>query len=347
LPRIAFGIRLPVSGPLVSASAIERVAKRAEELGFDQLWARDNLHWDDQSNREHISEGSVEAFPPSKDPDIMEVITTLAYVAGLTKRIRFGSSIVTVHPRRDPIILAKQAAMLDVLSGGRFTMGLGVSGWENQWKALNEEEYFKIKWKYFEEAIPAMKEIWTKPYASFDGKYIKFKDVCFYPKPVQKPHMPLWYGGFSEGCFRRVAKHCTGWLTLPDRSPDEVRFGVEKIREYAREYGRGGYDFAFAAELHSAIGESDQEAEDKARKTLTTEKFLRNPSTRLGFSGGGSWENILGRTLVGSPNHVIKQMDKYATAGINHFEFKLIYMSLDDMFKQMETIADMVRPSFA
>ena len=123
-----FGIRLPVSGPLATPDAITRVAVEAERLGYDVVWVNDFIAWTTYQNSTHVSSGSLEAVEnagPDAEPTYFESLTTLSYVAGVTHAIKLGIAVLCL-PFRNPIIAAKQVANVDVLSGGRMILGIGV-----------------------------------------------------------------------------------------------------------------------------------------------------------------------------------------------------------------------------
>jgi len=172
----------------------------------------------------------------------MEQITLLSYIAGQTSKIRLVTSVLIV-PHRNPLIAAKSLATLDVLSGGRLVVGVGVGWMREEFEALGLPP-FEERGAVTDEYIRAFKVLWTEDDPHFEGKYISFDDISFLPKPVQKPHPPIWVGGESRPALRRTAELADGWYplgsnpTFPMGTPEELKAGMERLAGYARRFGR-------------------------------------------------------------------------------------------------------------
>ncbi len=139
-----------------------------------------------------------------------------------------------VITQRQPLILAKQLATLDVLSGGRLIFGAGAGWMKEEFQALNVP--IANHGPRMAEYLEVIRRCWTEDDPSFDGRYYKLGDVGFYPKPVQKPHPPIWVGGFADGALRRVARYGDAWHTMGP--PQALAESYGKIKRYAKEYGR-------------------------------------------------------------------------------------------------------------
>ena len=163
-PKVTFGIRVPNSGPLASPESIVKVAREAESLGYDSIWVHDHLTWTEEIHRTHISSGSDDSHRGNDSPDFYEAMTTLAYVAGLVRRVRLGIACLVV-PCRNPLLAAKQISSLDVFCDGRLDIGLGIGSPST----LKSREYEvlgvnrKLRGKIADDHIRAMKTIWTTP----------------------------------------------------------------------------------------------------------------------------------------------------------------------------------------
>src|SRR5579859_4705303 len=185
------GAFLPVYWPDCGAStirsAIEATALAAEELGYASIWANDHV------------------IAPAHQADvghIIEPLITLATLVHVVRRVRLGTSVL-VLPQRQPILVAKQAAALDVLSGGRLLLGIG-SGWlpeEFAWLGAD----FARRGSVTDEAIQVMRTLWQQPQASFQGRDVSFAEAVFFPKPVSAGP-PIWIGGNSAAAIRRAAR---------------------------------------------------------------------------------------------------------------------------------------------
>jgi probable F420-dependent oxidoreductase len=220
-----FGIVLPIWQ--LSTAEAEMLAVKAEELGFDGVFTPDHIL---------AKPATTQHYGPSwPDP-----FSLLAYLAGRTRRIKLGASVI-VLPYRNPLVAAKAAATVDQVSGGRLIMGVGV-GWD-------EEEFKDLKLPFHErgaisdEYIRILKAAWTDDRPSFNGKYFNFSGAVFSPRPVQQPHPPLWVGGMpgalSPAPMRRVAELGDAWHPL-GLSLDQLAEGIESIRTMADKAGRAG-----------------------------------------------------------------------------------------------------------
>lgn len=190
-----FGINLHNYGPLGHRAEMLEVVDAADELGFDSLWVSD-----------HILMPKVLSEPYGS---IVESMSTLAFIAGRTRRLHLGASVV-VLPQRDPILLAKQAAAIHELSEGRFTLGVGV-GWAKQ-----EFEMLGASWEQrgqiADEFIEVMQELWTSDDPRFHGEHVHFEDALFAPRP--RGGLPLVIGGVSDAALRRAARYGAGWHAI-------------------------------------------------------------------------------------------------------------------------------------
>jgi probable F420-dependent oxidoreductase len=216
------GISLLNNQGIDDAPALVGLASRAEELGFDSVWVHDHVF-----NVGHVFE-RIGARP------YYEPLTFLSYVAARTERIRLGTSVL-VLPYHNPIRLAKAAATLDVLSGGRLTLGVGVGAIEQELRAMGTP--FKERGAFTDEAIAVMRALWTQEQPSFEGRYSQFAGMPFSPKPIQKPSIPIVIGGVSRAAIRRAARVGDGWQPL-GFAPAALEPAIASLREEARACGR-------------------------------------------------------------------------------------------------------------
>ena len=236
-----YGFTLPGRGPLATPQNLGIIARKGEELGFDALLTGDHILVPRNIASPYpYTEGGE--FPGSPSGESMEQITLLSYIAGQTSKIRLVTSVLIV-PHRNPLIAAKSLATLDVLSGGRLVVGVGVGWMREEFQALGLPP-FEERGAVTDEYIRAFKVLWTEDNPSFEGKYISFDDISFLPKPVQKPHPPIWVGGESRPALRRTAELADGWYplgsnpTFPMGTPEQLKAGLERLAQYARRFGR-------------------------------------------------------------------------------------------------------------
>jgi probable F420-dependent oxidoreductase len=198
--------------------ALVDLAVRAEELGLDSVWVHDHVF-----NVGHVLDriGGRPYYEP---------LTLLSFVAARTRRIRLGTSVL-VLPYHNPIRLAKTAATLDVLSGGRLILGVGVGSIEGEIQAMGNA--FKERGAFSDEAIAVMRALWSQEDPSFDGTYSRFSGMKFSPKPLQQPSIPIVIGGVSRAAIRRAARVGDGWQPL-GLSPEALGEAMAVLREEAQ-----------------------------------------------------------------------------------------------------------------
>ena len=225
---MSIGVSIPLPAYLVDPALI---AKKAEDLGFESIWYAEHPAVPVHSNSPFPSTGGEipENYSHFTDPYI-----ALARASGVTSTIKLGTGI-TLVPERNPLLLAKEIAVLDLYSGGRFLFGVG-TGWLREETELMGGN-FDHRWSQTREAIEVMKALWTNEVAEFHGEYFDFPPVKSYPKPAQKPHPPVILGGMARRVLRRVANHADGWM--PNRvTPAEVEDSRARLDAMAAEGGR-------------------------------------------------------------------------------------------------------------
>ena len=219
---------------------LRSVAQRAEDLGYDHVWVSDHIVLPKKvdSFYPYAADG-VATFKP--DEPYYEPLAALNFIAGCTQRIRLGTHVLII-PYRNPVLTAKILSTLDVLSGGRVILGAGVGWMEEEFQAMGLDTY-KERGAVTDEYLQLFKELWTKESPSFQGKYYQISDVGFEPKPVQKPHLPIWIGGHSGPAIRRAAKYGDGWMPIGLRppailDPEELGGKIARLRKLTVEAGR-------------------------------------------------------------------------------------------------------------
>jgi probable F420-dependent oxidoreductase len=178
--------------------AAARVAGLAERLGYDSLWAG-----------EHVVVPSPRVDPSPMEPDepILDPLVALAHLAARTERIRLGTGVILL-PQRNPVVLAKQVASLDVLSGGRLILGIGVAYLEPEMRAVGVP--MEGRGSRADDYLAAMRALWEQEAPAYDGRHVRFEGVDAHPRPVQKP-LPVVVGGHTRAAHRRAARAADGW----------------------------------------------------------------------------------------------------------------------------------------
>ena len=206
------------------------LARALEDRGFDSLFVPEHTHI--PASRKSPFPGGGEL--PKRYSHTHDPFVALSFAAAATKKLKVGTGILLV-PQHEPIVTAKAIASLDQLSGGRFIFGIG-GGW-NVEEMENHGAKYQTRFKQMREHVLAMKELWTKEEASFDGEFVKFDRVWSWPKPAQQPHPPVILGGETDHTLRRVIEYCDGWFPRPRGGFDVVK-GVAHLRQMAEKAGR-------------------------------------------------------------------------------------------------------------
>ncbi len=300
-----FGICLPIHRDVDALINVE-MAKRAEELGFDSVWASDHVVVPDR----YVGRFSKLFY----DPFIL-----LAWIAAQTAKIKIGTSVI-ILPYRNPLVVAKMVATLDVLSEGRVIFGVG-SGWmKEEFQTLGVP--FHERGKRTDEYIKIFKERWAKQEPRFDGNYHKFSEIKFYPKPFQKPYPPIWIGGNSEKAIRRSVELGDGWQPTWI-SPDGMKKEINYLEGVAREFGRDINGFIFSVRNRLRISDKD---EDRAETIESGGRPL--------FS------------LCGTVEEIKNYITGFQQIGVSHLLVDVIAKNDEEMFGMMERFAKDIMRDF-
>ena len=311
---------------MANGEGIAALAGKGEALGFDLVYAVDHIAMPktiDYSRYPYSREFAMATGRGRADAggagECLELFGMLAYLAATTKRLRLLTSIM-VLPYRPPVLAAKEIATLDVLSGGRLTIGCGVGWMEGEFDILGTPP-FKERGKAANEFIAAFKELWTSDSPAFDGEYVNFSNIAFAPRPVQKPHPPIWIGGESVPAMRRAGRLGNGWYPVADNpkfprnTAPRYAEGVSMVRAFAEEAARDPdeIEFALVCELYY---------EREAR--------MWQDGSRIPFTGRA--HKIAGDVM------------RYREAGLGTLVIDFLALNLEDTFARMEFFAAEVMP---
>ncbi len=289
-----FGFILPNFGDKIGAADLVKLSRVCEEEGFESVWATD-----------HIIMPSELREPYGQ---VLEPIVTLSYIAAATERVRLGTSIL-VLPQRNPILVAKQAAALDVFSKGRVIMGFGLGWAEKEFGFLGSD--FRHRAGVMRESINLIRKLWSDPAVNFEGKYFHVKDAIFLPKPAQE-RIPIWVAGNSDGAVRRAISLGDGWHPT----------GVDVSRYKA------GSDM---------IAKSGKKLTHSIRVTVDVRKKREDSVAPSGER----------RTYIsGGPAEIRRSIDAYASAGLEYLCAAILHPSADEMIADIKKFASEVVRSY-
>jgi probable F420-dependent oxidoreductase len=209
---------------------IDELAPALEARGFESLFVCEHTHIPVSRKTPFPSGGEL----PKRYAHTYDPFVALSFAAAATKKLKLGTGIALM-PQRDPIVTAKAVASLDRLSGGRFIFAVG-GGW-NVDEMENHGARYETRFRLLRERVLAMKALWTQEKAEFHGEFVNFDPAWQYPKPLQKPHPPIFLGGESDHTLKRVAEFCDGWFPRP-RGGWEPKTAVTRLRNAAEAAGR-------------------------------------------------------------------------------------------------------------
>ena len=289
-----FGAHLPTYwtdyGQSSMPMAIEAAAKAAQTLGYASVWTND--HVIAPGNQTYVVQ-------------IIEPLTTLASLIHLVPGVALGTSTL-VLPQRNAVVVAKQAAALAVLSGGRFILGIGVGWLREEFAFLGAD--FERRGAVADEAIQAMRALWREPRAAFHGQFYDFDDALFYPKPLGGGP-PLWMCGNTRPMIRRAARYGDAWNPF-GIGLEEFKAGVEYLHEQAQ----GREVPMIAAHLRIRIGAPPQ----------------GDPDTDA--------------HITGDIDAVTQTIEAYRQAGLDYLICDFIAHEVNDLLRQMELMAEHIVP---
>jgi probable F420-dependent oxidoreductase len=227
------GLNLPVSNPLVTPEILREIAVAAESRGFAELYLGEHVVLFDKPSDGYPSSDDGEAFFPASAP-LPDPLVTHAFIAACTRRIRLATGVMLL-PQRNPVYAAKHVATLDWLSGGRFDCAIGL-GWSSE-----EFEACDVPWAErgarAEDYIGVMRTLWSDPVSHYEGRFYSLKPCRQYPKPVQRPHPPLWFGGWTDAALSRAARLGDGWYGF-DLTAEATAERIGRLRTFIAEQGR-------------------------------------------------------------------------------------------------------------
>ena len=320
-----YGFHAPSRGPLATPDGLTTLAHRGEELGFRTVSVSDHVIIPrTPSSRYPYNETGQ--FAGQESGDSLEQLVTLSFLASATSRIRLLTSVM-VLPHRSPVLTTKMLATIDVLSNGRLDVGCGVGWLREEFETLGAPPYDQ-RGAASDEYIRAFKALWTSDNPAFDGKYSRFANITFLPKPVQRPHPPLWIGGETPPALRRAAYLGDVWYPswhrrsgvggesrFPLGGPDQLAGYISRLHGYAEEAGRDPSEIRLA---YSANWYNDRKAQ-----TLSSGER---------------------RIFTGAPRQVVSDIKAFEELGVRHLMFNFQAGTLQETLENMDRFATEVRP---
>ena len=298
--RIPFGISLPHRSPdPIDLDTVRTVAQRAEALAFRDLWVTENT-------LDHVT-----CFDP---------VVVLTYAAAVTSRIRLGASVV-VLAIHSPLMVAHQWATLDYVSNGRAILGVGL-GREHHYRQFEVPEEGRVT--RFREEVALIKALWTQPKVTFHGRFYNLDDGTMSPKPVQRPHPPIWMGVGHPNAIRRAASLADGWMGSGGSSIADFGRSVPLLHQALEQAGRDPTGYPVSKRIFLAIDDRPEVARAELHRWFT--EVYRNPA---GTEASG---------IYGTPEQVREKLEAVVAMGANH----LLLNPVSRFTEQVEAVAQVI-----
>jgi probable F420-dependent oxidoreductase len=298
LPTGFEGVMHPV--PFVQPEDFVRLARMCERLGYDSVWGNDHIH----------TQRYVRDLFPQTPPSFYELMTVLSFCAAATERVKLGTALA-VLPMRDPIWLAKQAATIDRMSGGRFILGLGIGAYREEFAAWAPRlAKGAQRGAMLDEGVELMRRLFTERRVTHAGTYYACDDLEMYPKPLQDP-FALWIGGHNLQAVERAARVGTGWL--PGWRPwSELAERIKLLKGRAAGLGRDPAGIEIAPQFSVTVAKTAEAAE---RRYMASGLVAHR--TSLAYTGRDLSQQVTAN-LVGSPDLIREKLAGLAAIGVDH-----------------------------
>lgn len=335
IPTSHQGVYLPT--PFVNPDELAHVVQLAERVGFHSAWGLDFMTLTDER-----------VPPPDKWPEWHEILVSIAFIAARTSKIRLGSGSLQL-PLRDPFLVAKQAGTLDVLSNGRFMLGVGLGVYRTEFQRMYPRKMKAHRGTMFEEYLEAMHRFFNEGAVSFEGKYYACDQLAMLPKPVQKP-FPVYMTGTTDNTFDRIAKYASGWL-LSRAQTHQLDQRIDALEKTLEKYGRRRDEIDIVCSKGLSLGRTQEEAFARFYDSVLPER-MDHMAEALNIPGKRPSQDralVLEQNLIGTVDDVLEQIDRQIVKkGIKHC---ILYYNpvknIQQMCDQLQWFGESVLPKFS
>lgn len=320
---IRFGVKTSQTREYGDYAVLRKIWLEAERLGFDSGWLFDHLF-------------ELPSIGPSYEP-CLECWTTLSALAAETEKLRLGVTVICTS-YRNPAILAKMASTLDVISHGRLEFGIG-AGWAGVEHTAYGISFDKpaARIAKLREAVKIIKKMWTEDKASFDGRYYKIKDAINNPKPIQKPHPPIWIGGGGEKLILKVVAELADGCNFISLTPEEYKHKLEVLEAHCVKVGRNMNEIQKSWQGRVLMTKNEAELREKSRKFIAQSRGATQGTV-------GAQIPDVSRNIVGTPEQCVDKITQYTDMGVTCFMLSFPEMAKD--LKCLEEFSEKVMSHF-
>jgi probable F420-dependent oxidoreductase len=300
--RIPCGIEAPQMSTPDYVPVLRSFLARAEALGYDSVWVQEQI---------------------LGDVPLLEPITLLTFAAAITSRVRLGTSVI-LPVTRHPLHLTKALSTLDQLSGGRLIVGVGLGDRHVPEPPFNIPKEHRAR--RFVEVLKVMKALWTQRRASFAGEFWKFENLAMEPKPLQKPHPPIWFGARDETAIRRAVRHGDGWMGAGSSTTQDFNTQSATLRRLLDETHRDATKFPISKRVYIALDDNRERAERRLREWFGVRYRSADMASHV--------------SIWGSITECVDKLGELVRAGAQHFLLNPVF----DEMEHLEKLASEVMP---
>ena len=308
---IQFGIKTSQAIDYGDYAVLRKIWLEAERVGFKSGWLFDHFF-------------ELPSMGPSYEP-CLECWTSLSALAAETKKLRLGVTVICTA-YRNPAVLAKMASTLDVISNGRLEFGIGAGWAEVEHRAYGIPfEKPAVRVAMLKEAVKIIKKMWTEEKASFEGRYYRIKDAINNPKPLQKPHPPIWIGGGGEKLTLKAVAELADGCNFISLTPEEYKHKLEALQVHCTEVGRDFKQIQKSWQGRALMAKNDAELREKIRR------FAISPQE-------------ISINIIGTSDQCINKIAQYIDVGVTCFMLSFPEATKD--LKCLEAFSENVMPHF-
>ena len=294
------GLMYPI--PYSDVRDVINISVLAEKLGFDSVWGNDHI-----TTQQYVYDDF------GHQPRYYSPLLTLAAIAENTTTLKLATGLLVI-PFRNPVVVAKELATLDQISGGRVLIGVGLGAYREEFECeYGEKAATMVRGKMFDESIEMIHRIFTEEKVSQTGEYFDIRNVQSFPKPLQNP-FPFYFGGNSNKGLDRTVKYGKGWLPF-DLTTEEISVSVKALKEKCEACGRP-YDIDIAPQICISMAPTHEEACKKFEKAQIYKHTITLMQSTL---KGKDATDYTQRNLIGTPSEIIERIEAYREAGVTTF----------------------------
>ena len=328
LPTSHQGVYLP--SPFADGQELIAIAQAAERFGIDSAWVLDFMTPFYERHRQ-----------PDQLPQWYEAMVSLGYIASATRHIRLGTATIQL-PLRDPFLLARQAATLDVLSGGRVALGVGLGQARSEFTGMRPLDAGRHRGALLDESLAVLHQFFSSHAVSFEGDHYRCHDLRLTPRTCQAP-LPIYLAGTSERTPERVAKWAAGWFLSRAQTRD-VNQPIDALSICLEREGRTLHEIDLVVTKGLSLARTHEQAMAQFNASMLPGR-MNELALEYGLEDKTSFDRVLSQNLIGPPDAVAEQLDQVHRSGVNHCAIMYFAVrAVDELLEQLQWFGEEVLP---